>query len=514
MKSRLPIRENHKIARKVQDLYGEQVGLMKHRSRSNEKDQFNQKQYCEKLDHLFDISHANAEQLITNEEDRQFLKLQRESRTGCIGSVDKKLLSREKRATERRERFAKRVRATASIVSKPSTHASVTDDEVTLHSQHSSSSSEDEHREFEFVPPRSTSQKTKNKCKRKDIISQKVSAVLDRTSTSIRTSTMILASVVNEVGCATPSTVLSKSTVHRQRQRYRRKAAEQIKNDFVPCKSVVHWDGKMLPDVTGEDHGSVDRLPVLISSLVDGSTKLLGVPKSNGSGWAAADAVIEQLKSWKCESLIVGICFDTTACNTGRINGACTFIEEGIGRNLLWMACRHHMFEVLLSDAFGVCLGPSTGPDILFFKRFRDNWSELRHRTPRERQTPLIPVNDDVKTFITEQRNLKYPRADYQEFLNLAASVVGLKIEARIQKPGALHRARWMAKAIYSLKIELLSQGNEAVLQLTARELKGIQRFNRFVVCVYMQSWFSCRFAADAPINDISLITHCTTMMI
>ena len=57
MKSRLPIRENHKIAKKIQDLYGEQVGLMKHRSRNNEKDKFNQKQYSEKLDNLFDISH-------------------------------------------------------------------------------------------------------------------------------------------------------------------------------------------------------------------------------------------------------------------------------------------------------------------------------------------------------------------------------------------------------------------------------------------------------------------------
>jgi len=51
-----------------------------------------------------------------------------------------------------------------------------------------------------------------------------------------------------------------------------------------------------------------------------------------------------------------------------------------------------------------------------------------------------------------------------------------------IQKPGALHRARWMAKAIYFLKIHLLFEGNEAVIKLTARELQSIQRFNHFVV--------------------------------
>lgn len=63
-----------------------------------------------------------------------------------------------------------------------------------------------------------------------------------------------------------------------------------------------------------------------------------------------------------------------------------------------------------------------------------------------------------------------------------------------------------MAKAIYTLKIELLFDGNEAVLQLTARELQSIQRFNRFVICVYLQSWFTCRIVTDAAINDIMLI--------
>jgi hypothetical protein len=185
---------------------------------------------------------------------------------------------------------------------------------------------------------------------------------------------MILASVVNEVGCSTSSAILSKSTIHRQRLKFRCEAATQIKDDFRPSKAVVHWDGKLLPDLTGVDTEQVDRLPVLLSSLVDGSTKLLGVPKlTSGSGKAATEAVLEYLKSWQCELLVIGMCFDTTASNTGRLNGACTLLETAIGRSLLWLACRHHMFEVLLSDAFAVCFfGPSTGPEILLFKRFKE----------------------------------------------------------------------------------------------------------------------------------------------
>ena len=59
-----------------------------------------------------------------------------------------------------------------------------------------------------------------------------------------------------------------------------------------------------------------------------------------------------------------------------------------------------------------------------------------------------------------------------------------------------------MAKAICSLKIELLLDGNETYLQRTAQELQGLQHFNRFVV----QSWFTSRVAVDAPVNNDLLI--------
>jgi hypothetical protein len=251
----------------------------------------------------------------------------------------------------------------------------------------------------------------------------------------------------------------------------------------------------------------VERLPVLISSLVDGTVKLLGVPKlASGTGNAAAQAVLELLKSWKGDSVVIGMCFDTTASNAGRHTGACTLLEVAIDHNLLWMACRHHMFEILLSDAFGVCFGPSSGPEILLFKRFKEKWVNLVQRRPKARAMPLIPASDKLKAFIHEQLQVRHPRDDYRELLLLAASMVGLTTSSAIRKPGAMHRARWMSKAIYSMKIELLLDGNEAVIQLTSHELQGIQRFNRFVINIYLESWFSCRTVVDAPINDILLI--------
>jgi len=101
------------------------------------------------------------------------------------------------------------------------------------------------------------------------------------------------------------------------RQKCRREAAENIKEDYRASESILQWDGKLLPDITGIDRSiQVDRLPVLISSLIDGSTKLLGVHNlSSRSGQKATNAVFELLKSWQCDELVVGMCFDTTSSN-------------------------------------------------------------------------------------------------------------------------------------------------------------------------------------------------------
>jgi len=314
LKSRLPTQDRRNILPKIKQLFSEQTNLMKNRSRSNEHDLINQKKYNDKLDLLFDVSPTNADQIIKNEEDRQFLRLQKESRTGCIGPVDNKLDGQEKRSAERRKRLKTRLELTAAA---STASQSVATDKVTVedHSSASPSADEEEDNIDEYVTTRA--RVNRQQCKRRklrDIVSEKVSAVLDRTNTSIRTSTMILASVVNEVGCSTSSTVLSRSTVHRQRQHHRRETAEQIKKNCKPSKCVVHWDGKLLPDMTGVDTNKVDRLLVLVSSLADGETKLLGVPKLlSGSGQAAADAVIQLLKSWQFDTVLIGMCFDTTA---------------------------------------------------------------------------------------------------------------------------------------------------------------------------------------------------------
>ena len=123
-----------------------------------------------------------------------------------------------------------------------------------------------------------------------------------------------------------------------------------------------------------------------------------------------------------------------------------------------------------------MCMGPSSGPDFLLFKQFRSTWPKLHHQ-PQD-TSPLVVAPTDVFQFLRNTMDDKLPREDYLELIHLAAIMVGLPVVSSIRRPGALNRARWMAKAIYVLKIELLFWGNEEALHLTGRQLQGLQQFN------------------------------------
>lgn len=70
------------------------------------------------------------------------------------------------------------------------------------------------------------------------------------------------------------------------------------------------------------------------------------------------------------------------------------------------------------------------------------------------------------------------------------------------KRPGAVHHARWMAKAIYNLKIFLFRNQ----FKLTNSEMKGVRQVCVFVIKFYVKIWFSATSAITAPNNDLKLM--------
>jgi len=230
-----------------------------------------------------------------------------------------------------------------------------------------------------------------------------------------------------------------------------------------------------------------------------------------GTGKAIADAIMATLSDWGITDSIRALCFDTTSSNTGRINGACNLVEQQLGRPVLHLACRHHIHEIMLEELFRTTMGPSSGPEIKLFKRFKVFWPNVVFTDYLPGiEVPAVAcaiagVLEETKAFITNQLQLFHHREDYRELLELALIFLG-GVRCRgvlFRKPGAIHRAHFMARLIYSPKMYIFRNSG---FKMTARELSNLGDFCVFGVTCYIRSWFLSRLPTAAPTSDLHLL--------
>lgn len=505
-RAKLPIKHRQDSIKKLEKLFYEWAGLKKNKSRRSQTQQCNEAQFLATIEELFDIAHANAMGLIEIEEDKLFLESQRkEARPGCMVGVDTVLLQRQKKHNEKKQKFDSRRNRSQR-------------DKDTLFEKavlESSTDSEESSPEEEDQDPGPSSRPAlaPRKRGRRSVISSQLAAMLDRNGLSDRAAMMIVFEASRTLGEDAESLALNRSTIQRQRRKHREAAAAGIAEAFHPTSALtVHWDGKLMSDLTGKE--KVDRLPILVSTL--GETKLLKIPKiPAGAGQVMAHAVYDAIREWGIENLVRGLCFDTTSSNTGRKSGACVILEQLLSRPLLHFGCRHHILELVLAAAFGVCMDSSNAPEILLFKRFQGQWSSIDQERYDDVDsddfavTEIADVRDEVIAFCEQQLQEQQPRDDYRELLKLTLIFLGSKqpYGAFFHAPGPMHRARWMARAIYSIKVWLF----RSQFKLTARESRGLLRVNIFLVRIYIKFWYLAPVACKAATNDLQMLQQLLT---
>ncbi|XP_074108502.1 uncharacterized protein LOC141533485 [Cotesia typhae] len=147
-----------------------------------------------------------------------------------------------------------------------------------------------------------------------DVITLELASALDRANVSNRNASFILSAAYKSVELDIKTLNLSCSTICRYWIRYRQTISENLKNYFkFEDRYTVHWDGKILSDITGSD--SVDRIAIILSTSK--TNQLLGVTKIlDGSAESHSVAIIDTLKEWEVSPHIKAMCFDTPAVNT------------------------------------------------------------------------------------------------------------------------------------------------------------------------------------------------------
>jgi hypothetical protein len=125
-----------------------------------------------------------------------------------------------------------------------------------------------------------------------------------------------------------------------------------------------------------------------------------------GTGEEQAINVYQLIEDWGLHNSVIAVCCDTTTSNTGRLKGACVLLVQHLEKDLLYLLCRHHIYELVLRSVFEEKFGSTSGPNIQLFKKFQDNWSKI----DTVKFNPRIE-NDDVSLILchdVQQRVLDF----------------------------------------------------------------------------------------------------------
>lgn len=109
--------------------------------------------------------------------------------------------------------------------------------------------------------------------------------------------------------------------------------------------------------------------------------------------------------------------------------------------------------------------------------------------------------NKSIVKFCKKMILQPHVREDYLELLELSLICLGDGETITLRRPGAFHHARWMAKAIYGLKMYIF-RGQFPVNH------NQLERFVLFIVRIYLKAWYEAPLAIEAPFNDMQFINH------
>lgn len=541
-KANIPIISNRKACEKLIKLLDEnaKIRAIPLKRRSTPSSLKKVKEMEEHLAQTFSLWPANVESLIKNTEDLCFLQSMKGDRFATFGSRDKLLAKKIERKEKRRQLEAERR-------NKMLSETSMSTAEYENSSSESDDSDEcDDNADIELLPvdgddvagPSMSTPRSHHRTGRTgtvafiphDIIKRpKLVAIATRLKMTPTQQAAYTEALIEEAGGDLSKVASSYATTDKSRRTVGKSIAAACRDEWVaPKLATLHWDSKLMSSLENRNI-SEERLTVVVGNSVE--LKILGVPAyqpgtDRKSGDIIADLTVDLLSTWHCADSIVNMTFDTTASNTGHISAACVTIQKRLGRALLWSACRHHVGEVILSHVFeDLRIEVSKSPDVTLFTRFRKHFNLLQSKSTSGDGFQCVlshfdsrAIDGTAHAFINTcrdsvlnlaQSELPIRRDDYLEFIELCVfflngDTVGQDVQ--FKQPGALHKARWMAKLLYSIKICLFE---EQIKQLptgtitTKHQVSKVRDFVHFATLVYSQWWITCNSAADAPWRDL-----------
>ena len=175
----------------------------------------------------------------------------------------------------------------------------------------------------------------------------------------------------------------------------------------------------------------MNRLAVV--AVQEEENQLLCVTKTEDStGKVEADAEKQAINNWGLSEGII-----TTSSNSEINSGSCVLLQQLLNKQLLWLACRHHIPELILKAAFQSLFGKTTSPVETLFSTLKSSWKslDLSNLSCPPTSACYRSSVDSILEFLDDRLlfdNLQHlTRGDYKELLELSKVCLGGTIERR-----------------------------------------------------------------------------------
>lgn len=92
----------------------------------------------------------------------------------------------------------------------------------------------------------------------------------------------------------------------------------------------------------------------------------------------------------------------------------CSQLEKILNKQFLHLACRHHIYEIVLRGVFELYWPATSGPNVTVFNRFQQAWPNInknRYKTGLDDELVaqvIVDKKDDILSFISEQLEVYY----------------------------------------------------------------------------------------------------------
>lgn len=483
----------------------------------------------EEFKKTFPLWARNAEEMIKIPEDIAFLTSMKTDRVATFAGYDKQFAQkvqrknkRELEELERKERHKRQKKSTTTI-------ELVSDED---HDNDEEDDGNDAEAEQDQIPgPSNSSHKRKARPGTPAFIphdilrSPKLVSIAARMKMTPTQQAAFTKAIIKESGGDSSKVTISYASCDRARRTGASDIAKNVKRLWMPPPiGSLHWDSKIMNSLQNS-YVNEDRLSVLVGDSQD--VKLLGTAKyppgqDRQAGDIIADHTIGLLNSWQCSVNVKNLVFDTTSANTGHLTAACIKIQSSLQKPLLWSGCRHHVGELVLKHVFtALNIEASKSPEVSVFKRFRENFDKVQHAGPdvNLKLFTLQGFSDEAQELIHDWRaaalqtvevTTAYQREDYAEFAKLVKTYFGENAdEIKFRQPGAIHKARFMSKVLYILKLAMLETEIQTLPRgtiTTSQQTPKIVEFANFIALVYFRWWATCPCVADAPVNDLNFL--------